>query len=192
MKLRMAENSLFAILLRSRWWISALIAAALAAVMGALLPRDLAPWGMAASLPFLVVAALALRAQWGRPGARQVAAVRERVAAQTWRDFSGALEQAWTAQGVVVTRPEGAAAGAADFVLRKGGVRTLVSARRWKAAGIGIEPLRELQAAQAGSGATDCALVALGALTPQALRYAKEQGIRVLGADELAVLLGRG
>ncbi len=38
--------------------------------------------------------------------------------------------------------------------------------------------------------ATDAAVVSLGELTPQARRFAAEHGIRVLGAAELAVLLG--
>ena len=38
MKLRMAENSLFAILLRQRWWVSASIALAIGLVAAALLP----------------------------------------------------------------------------------------------------------------------------------------------------------
>ena len=186
----MAENSLFAILLRSPWWISVAVAAALAALMAALLPSDLAPWGMAAGLPFLVIGGMALRAQWGRPGERQVAALRDRVAAMPWRTFAGALDDAWQGQGVAVTRPQGAAATAADFLLRKGSATTLVSARRWKAASVGIESLRELQAALPAAEATDAAVVSLGELTPQARRFAAEHGIRVLGAAELAGLLG--
>jgi restriction system protein len=40
LKIRMAKNSLFAVLLRSPWWISAAIAVVLAVLALALLPAD--------------------------------------------------------------------------------------------------------------------------------------------------------
>jgi len=40
MKLRMAQNSLFAVLLRSPWWISFLVALVLVAATQALLPAQ--------------------------------------------------------------------------------------------------------------------------------------------------------
>ena len=40
MKFRMAPNSVFAVLLRSPWWVSLAIAAALALAAAALLPAD--------------------------------------------------------------------------------------------------------------------------------------------------------
>ncbi|MBN8509743.1 MAG: restriction endonuclease, partial [Burkholderiales bacterium] len=60
MKLRMAENSLFAILLRSPWWVSLAIAAALALLARLLLPeRFVAVGAFGAGFPFVVIAAIA-------------------------------------------------------------------------------------------------------------------------------------
>ena len=56
MKFRMHENSLFAILLRSPWWISIAIAGGIAAVVALLVPATLA---VAAALPFLVIGSIA-------------------------------------------------------------------------------------------------------------------------------------
>ncbi|HET9977582.1 MAG TPA: restriction endonuclease, partial [Burkholderiaceae bacterium] len=59
MKLKMAENSLFAVLLRSPWWVSTAIGVALGALGVALLPES---WRVAAALsgfPFLVIGAMA-------------------------------------------------------------------------------------------------------------------------------------
>ena len=52
----MAENSLFAILLRSPWWVSLAIAAVLALIARLLLPADYAVVGMLGiGLPFVLV-----------------------------------------------------------------------------------------------------------------------------------------
>ena len=50
----MAHNSLFAILLRSRWWISIALAALVTLVSTALLPKDIAPFAAITALPFSV------------------------------------------------------------------------------------------------------------------------------------------
>ena len=49
------DNSLFAILLRSPWWISVAIGAALGAVAIALLPEAYRIGGALAGFPFLVI-----------------------------------------------------------------------------------------------------------------------------------------
>src|SRR3970040_897862 len=56
MKWKMAENSVFAILLRSRWWVSALVAAGVFGVV-----RMFMAWGYAlfAISPFIIIAAVA-------------------------------------------------------------------------------------------------------------------------------------
>ena len=43
MKFKMAENSLFAILLRSRWWVSFTVGAGWALLAAALVPQPLCP-----------------------------------------------------------------------------------------------------------------------------------------------------
>ena len=73
MKLRMAKNSLFAVLLRSPWWISAVIALALGMASFALLPEQFRLVGALSGLPFAVIAALAARQQWRLPSAARVA-----------------------------------------------------------------------------------------------------------------------
>ena len=72
MKFRMAEKSLFAILLRSSWWISLALAVAFAAVSRLLLPPDLFWFGAMGGFPFLVIAVLAARRQLREPRAAQI------------------------------------------------------------------------------------------------------------------------
>lgn len=185
MKFRMAENSVFAILLRSPWWLSLLVAALIAGGVRLALPPDLVPIGLTAALPFVVIALLALRRQWRVPSAARVRQTREAVVAMAWREFSVALEQAWRAAGYEVTRRD----GGADYRLDKGGAVALVSCKRWKAASLGVETLRELQAAMARAEVGQGLCIALGEVTPQAAAFAKAHGIRLLQAAELAQLL---
>ena len=60
----MAENSVFAILLRSSWWISVVVGAIIVVLCLALLPKDIRFVGAAGSLPFFVIGALAAKRQW--------------------------------------------------------------------------------------------------------------------------------
>jgi restriction system protein len=76
-----------------------------------------------------------------------------------------------------------------DLELTRSGRLTLVSARRWKVARAGVEPLRELVAAQRAREAQDCTYVAAGEVTANATTFAAQNGIRLLQGAELAELL---
>ena len=80
--------------------------------------------------------------------------------------------------------------GAADFCLTKSSSTTLASARRWKAATHGVEPLRELRAAMEQRGATTGLYVlAQGSLSDNARLYARDNGITIVQDNALAALL---
>src|SRR5438445_8031809 len=89
--LKLNKNSLFAILLRSPWWASALVAVALAAGLRLLIPTGYAVF---AALPFAVIAAYVGWQQLRAPSAERLAATLERLRAMPWEDFSAALEAA--------------------------------------------------------------------------------------------------
>lgn len=185
MKLKMSENSLFAILLRKPWWISIAIAAVVSLAASMLFPRAYAVYGVSAGFPFFVIGLIAAVKQWRAPGAALVAHTRDTVSAMSWRDFADAIEAAYRRDGVEVTRRE----GGADFVITKDGRKSVVSGKRWKAANTGVEPLRELVAAAESCGAHDKVYITVGQLSDNARRYADEQGIRVLREAALAELL---
>jgi restriction system protein len=185
-KLKMAENSLFAILLRSRWWVSGGIAIVLTLVAQALLPRDYAILGAFSALPFVVIGAVAAWKQFRVPSPAQVADTVRMVSAMSWTQFADAVTAAYRRDGHAVTRLPGPAA---DFELLKDGVTTLVSAKRWKAARVGVEPLRGLHAAQQQREAQRSVYIAVGEISDAASSFAREHAIRVMQGDELAVLL---
>jgi restriction system protein len=177
MDLKLPENTLFAILLRSRWWVSALVAAGVFAVARFFLDAGFA---LFAALPFIVIGAVALWKQIRAPsGARIEAAVGE-LRDLPWEAFASALEAGYRRQGYTVTRVE----GAADFELERAGRLSLVAAKRWKASSTGVEPLKALTAAGEARGAAECVYVLAGDMTRNAQKYAEQSRIRpVRGVD---------
>jgi restriction system protein len=188
MKLRMAKDSLFAILLRSQWWISIAVAAGIVAVVKLVLPGVPVAYAVFAALPFIVIGTIAGWRQLRQPSRARVVDTLESVRTMSWGDFSGALEDAFRRDGYAVSRLAGPAA---DFELTKGGRTSLVACKRWKVARTGIDPLRDLDEAKRARDAHECIYVATGEVTEGALKFAREKGIRVVHGAELAKLLPR-
>jgi restriction system protein len=188
-KFKMPRNSLFAVLLRAPWWVSLAIAAVLSLVLAALLPDAYRVVGALSTFPFVVIGALAAWRQAQLPSAAEVARTQETVTAMTWAAFSARLEEAFRQDGFEVQPGKTAPV---DFELARGGRRMLVSARRWKSAQTGVEPLRALQAARRTADASDALLICMGGLTDTARPYATEQSIQVWQAAELAHALRPG
>ena len=182
----MAPNSLFAILLRSPWWISAAIAAGLSLLAAALLPAGQRWLGAAAAFPLVVVAVMAARRQWQLPSAAKMAQMQHAVTAMGWPEFSAALEAAFVKAGHTVSR--GAGEGV-DFELARAGSRVFVSARRWKSASTGLEALRALHKAREAADVADALLIGLGQVTPNAQAFAKQHRIAIWQSAELAQAL---
>jgi len=187
MKLKMAEKSLFAVLLRSPWYVSLVIGAALAGAGFALFPDAYKIAGAGAGLPFLVIAGIALWRQMQQPSGRRVESTVQAVSAMSWPEFASAIEDAFRRDGHDVKRIE---SGPVDFEITKAGRTAVVGARRWKVARTGVEPLRALHAAGEAREAAECIHIAIGEVTPSAREFAAKHRTRVIGGTELAGLLG--
>jgi len=186
MKFKMSQNSIFAVLLRSPWWMSAGVALLLAAGGFAALPLEYAAMGVFAAVPFAVISIMAAYRQLRAPSGPRVQAVAEAAAGMSWADFSRTVEAGFQRDGCEVERLQ---APGADFALSKDGHVAIVSAKRWKAARVGVEPLRELQAAREKRGAREAIYIALGEVSENARQYARSQGVSLMTAPELAKLL---
>jgi restriction system protein len=186
MKLKMAENSLFAILLRSKWWISIAIAAVIGLIAFAALPKRFALFGASAMVPFLIIGGIAAVRQARVPGAARAAQTMAIVQAMSWREFADAIEDAFRRDGASVVRSD---SQAYDFELTRGGKTALVSCKRWKAASLGVETLRNLHTAMREHEAQEGICIATGELTDNARRFADEHGLRVVQGTALAQLL---
>ncbi len=189
MRLKMAPNSGFAVLLRSPWWISFMLAAAIVAGCYALLPSDIAPFAAVGALPLSIIGCIAAWRQWRRPSAARVQQTLEQAAAQPWSALAQQLQRAWQSEGHQVEPLAGSSA--ADLRITEASGRTLlVAARRCKAASHGVQPLRalqqEIERRQADGGVY---LVLQGQVSEQAHDYARAQGLALLEGDALATLL---
>lgn len=185
MKLKMSKNSLFAILLRSPWWVSIAIVLVIVMASNALLPAPYVVFGMMGGFPFLVIGIVAARRQWHAPSSARMAQALKQAGDMSWRDFSALVEKGFARQGYSVTRLNSAAV---DFSLVKRGLVTLVSCKRWKAANHGVDALRDLVAAKKAQGADQAIYINLGQVSPNARRYAGEQGIYLMSEAELTQL----
>jgi restriction system protein len=184
MKLKMAERSLFAILLRSPWWISFVIAVVLGLLASAMLPRQYAALGPSAGFPFLVIGFIAAWKQLRAPSASRIAQARQALAAMSWNELSAAIEQAYRNKGCTITRYAG---NGADFEIVGPQGKQLLGCKRWKAARTGVEPLQELAAA-AEKEAAGMVFMSLGELTDNAGRYAAQQRIALMHDADLVML----
>jgi restriction system protein len=182
----MASNSLFAVLLRSPWWVSLLIVLAIALASRALLPVPYVPFGIVGGFPFLVIGAIAAYRQLLAPGEAEITHTITTLAAMSWGDFSILLEQAYRAESYSVSRFQG---DGADLQLVKAGRTTIVSARRWKATIQGVDTVRALAQARSEQDASHCTYVALADLGDNARRFAEKNQVDVLTGIALARLV---
>lgn len=186
MKLKMNDNSIFAMLLRSPWWVSGGIAAALFTGARLALPTEFSLYSFFVALPFAVIAAVTGWKQLRAPSEARIDSAMEALGAMSWSEFSAAVETAFRRDGYTVV-PLGS--GGADFELAKAGRTTVVGCKRWKVARTGVEPLRELDAARRAREAHEGLYIATGEITATARAFATEKNIRLLTGHELAVLL---
>ena len=186
MKWTMSENSLFAILLRSPWWISVAIAGTVTAVAIALLPSAYRIVGAVTGLPFLIIGCIAAWKNFHAPSRARVDNTLAAVRAMSWVDFSRAVEAAYRREGYDVSPVSGTAA---NFEITKEGRTALVNCKRWKAAQAGVEALHDLHALKETRNAHECIYVAAGEVSDNARAYAIKHRIKLIGGAELARLL---
>jgi len=189
MKFKMSEKSLFATLLRAPWWVSFLVMFAVALVAGALLPEAYKTAGMLGAFPFFVIGVMAAWRQRNAISPKRIQELVEQARGMGWRDFSVLVEEALRQQGFVVSRLN---EGPADFQIEKNGRVTLVSAKRWKAATVGAEHLRELLAVRESRDAFSCTCMSLGVFSQAAIDLANDSPVQLLGAANIAQLMHDG
>ena len=189
MNWKLNENSLFAILLRSPWWMSIAIGCLLGATAIAFLPEPYRVVGAITGLPFLVIGGIVGWRQLQAPSASRIENTLNAVRAMSWPEFSGAIEAAYKRQGYRVSALNG---GAANFEITKEGRTALVNCKRWKVARTGVEPLSELHASKEARDAHECIYVAAGEISDNARAFAAKHRIKLVDAPELAKLLPSG
>jgi len=183
MKFGMAKNSIFAILLRSPWWFSFVVAGITFAAARFFIP---AIYALFSTLPFLVIGCYSGWKQLRAPSPARVAGTLESIRAMSWDEFSGELEDIFLRSGYEVKRVTAKKAAGVDLELTKSGRVSLVGCKRWKVTRTGVEPLRELHAAMLAREAQACIYVAAGEVTETARAFAEKENIRLVRDAELA------
>ena len=186
MNWKMSENSLFAILLRSSWWISFAIAGVVSATAFAVLPEAYRIVGSVSGLPFLIIGCIAAAKQFQAPSRSRVESTLATVRAMSWAEFSRAIEAAYRQDGYTVRAVSG---DIANFEITKEGRTLLVSGKRWKVAQTGVDALSDLHAMKESRDAQGCIYIAVGEITDNARAFAVKHGIKLVGGAELAQLL---
>jgi restriction system protein len=184
----MRENSLFAMLLRSPWWYSLLIGAAIVGLALAVLRAQHAIYGISLAVPFFGLAAIAWYRQMGQPSARKVAKTVAWIRTARARELIRALTAAYAEDAYQVSPYKG---NGADLQLEREGRLTLVSCKRVKAANTGVEPLHALVAAGEHKEASTLVFVTLGELSSDARAFANDNRIKILDGGDLTALIGR-
>lgn len=179
----MASRSLFSILTRAPWWISALVAAGLFFLIRELLPQMIA---LAAAAPFLAIGGYAAWKQLRLPGDAALTSTISGLKAMSAEQFRGAMAAAFRRQGYAVENVDHATI---DLELRKDMRLVVVSCKKWKVAHTGIGPLKELREAMRERDAHSCIHVSAGSISEQARRFAGDNAIRLIGQVELGTML---
>ena len=186
MKWKMSDRSLFAILLRSPWWVSFVLVAGISLASSALLPTEYKLVGALCSLPFAVIGAMAAWRQRNLLSPDQADALQSAMAGMHWREFSPLLSQAFVHQGYTVTP---LSQGMADFKLTRQGQTTLVCAKRWKAAAWGMDNLQALLDEREAHDASHLMCVSLQAMPTPLKSFATQQQVTWMAGQSLWALI---
>lgn len=184
MKKKPSKN-LFEFLVQQPWWVSMVGALLFSMGVGSLFPEEKRILGLAAGIPFLIIGFIAAWRQWMAPSQKKLDAVHEKVMSMSWPEFSAYLSKALHKHGYEVKPYQGKGA---DFEISKPGKHLLLSCKRWKAANVGAESLRELQAAAEAKGLR-AMYVTVGKISPVAFEYAAQERIDLMDAEGLVLLL---
>ena len=183
MEFKMAKGSLFAVLLRSPWWYSVLIAFFAIAVSVVLAEGRYLLLGVTAALPFLGIAGYSAYNEFQRPGKKRVLEVEQQARKMPAAELAKMIADNYEKINFDVIAFKG---DAAEFELERGKYKYLVSCKRFKAAKTGIEPLKKLIAAGEKHKITGYLYVTLGEVSANALVYAQNNNIEFVYGEALA------
>ena len=182
MKFKMAHGSLFAVLMRSTWWYSALIALFPIAMGFVAFEGQYLIIGISASLPFLGIAAYSAYKQAKRPAMKRVLEVQKAALKMPVAELAKTIAAHYEKNNFSVVAFKG---DEAELELERSRHKYLLSCKRFKAANTGIEPLKKLTAAGEKHEATGYLYVALGEISASALEYAQKNKIELIQAEAL-------
>lgn len=147
-------------------------------------------------LAFLLGALISVvRAARARRLHREVgrAPTRNALESMSWREFEELVGETFRQRGFQVERRGGSGPdGGVDLALHLGSDTYLVQCKQWKSRSVGVAIVRELFGVMAAEGAVGGFVVASGAFTEEAKRFAEGRAIELVGTDTLLALVRAG
>ena len=108
----------------------------------------------------------------------------------TWAQFERLVGESFRRQGYTVVETGGGGAdGGIDLVLTKGGEKSLVQCKQWRAYRVGVQVVRELYGVMAARGAAAGFVVTSGTFTDDANEFARGRNIRLIDGAALHALI---
>lgn len=179
----MSQNSLFAILLRSPWWYSALIGFVFIAISLAFFGGQYLLLGIFGAIPFFGVAGHVGYKQSKLPSQKRVSEVEAQARGMRSSQIAQKIAQSYTDARFDSEVFKG---DAADLMLIRGNRTYLLCTNRFKVGNTGVEPLKQLVAAGEKAEATGYLYVALGGVSAAAKDYAEQNDVELIQASRLA------
>lgn len=183
MALKVAENSLFAILARSSWWYSVAVGLVVIAISAVIANAKYLALGVFVALPFFGIACYAAYKQLQRPSAKRIIAISEQARSMSASEVAAKIAVCYKNERFESNNHKGKQA---ELELTRGFRKILLCSKRFKAANTGIEPLRQLVTAGDKAEATGYLYVTLGEISANAREFAKQNNIELVQADRLA------
>lgn len=175
---KLPPNSLFAILLRSPWWFSALLIVGFVLLSRLLLSDEYWKFGAVGAFPFVITTVLALKRQLKAPKVSTINTQIEALRNMPWPQFSEKIVQSLTQQGYTIAKLQSATG--ADFLISKQDQKIVLAAKRWKAANLGESELHQLNKAKQFHKADGAWYITVGNVSNKAVLFANKNQIELL------------
>ena len=108
----------------------------------------------------------------------------------SWQDFERLIGEAFRRRGFTVAETGGGGAdGGVDLVLTKGGEKSLVQCKHWRAQQVGVAVVRELYGVMAARGATGGFVVTSGSYSNDARAFAQGRNVELIDGPALTRML---
>lgn len=176
--MKLPPNSLFAILLRSPWWVSALLVVGFVLLSRVLLSDAYWKFAAVGAFPFVITAAIAFKLQFKQPKTSDVQLQLETLSNMPWPVFSEKIIQNLTKQGYSVSRLE--SGKGADFLVSRNDQKIIVAAKKWKAANLGESELHQLNKTKQLHQADAAWYITIGNVSNKAVLFANKNQIELL------------
>jgi restriction system protein len=109
----------------------------------------------------------------------------------SWEEFEKLLAELFKREGYDVTLTGPGPDGGVDLVLTKGNKEVLVQAKQWNKRQVGVKIVRELFGVQMARKSDQAIVVTSIGFSPDAVRFAQENKIRLVDGPELERLINK-